>query len=113
MAATFQITKISEDPKFPGRPVLYFGGQLDLGGGGNQSIMNGIVRVMDDGEDGQEVVRWSFVSGESGNPIWSGEGVQIGGIRSTYGVLGSWTTVFHDIDDPVGPFWLRRRHDSD
>lgn len=34
--------------------------------------------------------------------IYSSEGIQIGGIRSSYGVLGSWTTVFHDDDDPVG-----------
>lgn len=46
-------------------------------------------------------------------------------MRSLYGVLGTWTTIFHDFDDPVGmvaaqenlafvnsrltgPFWLRR-----
>lgn len=30
------------------------------------------------------------------------EGIQIGGLRSEYGVLGSWTTIYHDEDDPVG-----------
>lgn len=34
--------------------------------------------------------------------IISSEGVQVGGLRSTFGVLGSWTTIFHDADDPVG-----------
>lgn len=29
----------------------------------------------------------------------------MGGLRSFYGVLGSWTTVFHDADDPVGEFF--------
>jgi hypothetical protein len=29
-------------------------------------------------------------------------GVQVGGVRSSYGVLGSWTTAFHHPDDPVG-----------
>ena len=32
----------------------------------------------------------------------SSEGVQVGGLRSAFGVLGSWTTIFHDADDPVG-----------
>lgn len=32
----------------------------------------------------------------------SSEGVQVGGIRSTFGVLGAWTTVHHDRHDPVG-----------
>jgi hypothetical protein len=30
------------------------------------------------------------------------EAVQVGAVRSSYGVLGSWTTTFHDPDDPVG-----------
>ena len=34
----------------------------------------------------------------------SSEGVQIGGVRSSYGVLGSWTTVHHEIHDPVGMY---------
>lgn len=60
-------------------------------------------------EDG-EYVQWHFVSGEAGNATWSSEGIQVGGIRSLFGVLGTWTTVFHEDDDPVGPFWLRRRY---
>ncbi len=34
--------------------------------------------------------------------FYSSEGVQVGGLRSAFGVLGSWTTIFHDADDPVG-----------
>ena len=34
----------------------------------------------------------------------SSEGVQIGGVRSVYGVLGSWTTVHHEVHDPVGVY---------
>jgi hypothetical protein len=30
------------------------------------------------------------------------EAIQIGEVRSKYGVLGSWTTIFHDPHDPVG-----------
>lgn len=84
---------------------------------GNQTsaTMSGYVCMSDDNH-----VRWRFVrlelnvnvaqlankgsqrSGEQLNPIWSSEGVQIGGLSSTYGVLGSWTTTFHDPLDPVG-----------
>ena len=32
----------------------------------------------------------------------SSEGIQIGSVRSFYGVLGAWTTVQHDRGDPVG-----------
>ena len=34
----------------------------------------------------------------------SSEGVQVGSVRSKFGVLGSWTTVLHDRHDPVGKF---------
>lgn len=37
-------------------------------------------------------------------PWSSSEGVQVGGVRSLFGVLGSWTTVFHDAADPVGQY---------
>jgi hypothetical protein len=37
---------------------------------------------------------------------YSSLGIQVGGIGSSYGVLGSWTTVFHADDDPVGAFSL-------
>ena len=42
------------------------------------------------------------VSGDQGDDIWNCEGVQVGGLGSSFGILGSWTTIFHDIDDPVG-----------
>jgi hypothetical protein len=32
----------------------------------------------------------------------SSEGVSIGGLHSRFGVLGIWTTIFHELDDPVG-----------
>ena len=52
---------------------------------------------------------WVQVSGDQGNAIWNCEGVQVGGLGSSFGILGSWTTIFHDIDDPVGEeslFWF-------
>ena len=72
------------------------------------------------------------ISGDQGHAIWNCEGIQVGGLGSSFGILGSWTTIFHDIDDPVGkelhigflemckylptdksplktgPFWLRK-----
>ena len=32
----------------------------------------------------------------------SSEGVQVGGVRSLYGFLGIWSSVEHDVNDPVG-----------
>ncbi|KAF8881908.1 hypothetical protein BD779DRAFT_1473206 [Infundibulicybe gibba] len=52
---------------------------------------------------GMCTLRATHISG--GN---SSEGVQVGGARSAFGVLGAWTTVFHDAGDPVGPFWMRK-----
>ena len=34
------------------------------------------------------------------------EGVQVGPVQSTFGVLGTWTTVFHDEGDPVGMYLI-------
>ena len=34
--------------------------------------------------------------------VHSSEGIQVGNVRSKFGVLGSWTTVLHDRQDPVG-----------
>ncbi|KZT40780.1 hypothetical protein SISSUDRAFT_982912, partial [Sistotremastrum suecicum HHB10207 ss-3] len=90
-------------PLFPSRPKIHFEGGLVANGEGFMASIVGWVCMTGDGQ-----IRWHFTSGEQGHVIWSSEGVQIGGIRSCYGVLGSWTTVFHDDDDPVGPFWLHK-----
>ncbi|KAJ3744490.1 hypothetical protein DFH05DRAFT_1525539 [Lentinula detonsa] len=102
MKLTLQVTSVKEDPNHPGRPRIYFLGAIAEPSNGSSTI-NGYVCMTDDNQ-----IRWHFVSGEQGQAIWSSEGVQVGGIRSSYGVLGSWTTIFHDEDDPVGPFWLRK-----
>ncbi|KAI0754793.1 hypothetical protein C8Q80DRAFT_1141147 [Daedaleopsis nitida] len=90
-----------EDPDHLGRPRIDFGGSID----GNATIV-GFVKVTPDGH-----IRWHFTSGEHGNAIWSSEGVQVGNVRSKFGVLGSWTTVLHERFDPVGPFWLWKIED--
>jgi hypothetical protein len=33
---------------------------------------------------------------------FSSAGVQVGAAQSQFGVLGTWTTVFHERDDPLG-----------
>ncbi|GBE82987.1 hypothetical protein SCP_0500300 [Sparassis crispa] len=84
----------------PSRPMIKFAGEID-----DMAIMVGWVKVTSDDQ-----IRWHFNSGENGNAIWGSEGVQVGGIRSTFGVLGAWTTTHHDQQDPVGPFWMRKAH---
>ncbi|GLB38685.1 putative F-box domain-containing protein [Lyophyllum shimeji] len=88
------------DPDHPKRPIIDFAGaMLD-----NTSTMRGEVRMTPDNQ-----VQWHFVSGDQDSAVWSSLGIQVGGVRAQFGVLGSWTTVFHESDDPVGPFWLRRQ----
>ncbi|KAF8625986.1 hypothetical protein AX17_006710 [Amanita inopinata Kibby_2008] len=93
------VTHTMPDPEHPTKPVIYFAGEMR----GTASTMTGRVQMTPD-----EQVKWSFVSGDEGNAVWSSVGVQVGGLRSSYGVLGAWTTIFHDDDDPFGPFWLRK-----
>jgi len=88
------------DPAHPTNPVLYFFGEMQTP---STSTMIGRVRMSVDNQ-----IQWHFVSGDQGNAIWNCEGVQVGGLGSSFGILGSWTTIFHDIDDPVGPFWFRK-----
>ncbi|KIY71533.1 hypothetical protein CYLTODRAFT_487135 [Cylindrobasidium torrendii FP15055 ss-10] len=96
-----RVLSASHDPRHPRHPRLTFGGHLGISM--SATTVSGYVTMTDEG-----YVRWHFRSGEPINPIWSSEGVQLGGIGSRYGVLGSWTTSFHDLMDPVGPFWMRK-----
>ncbi|KAF8963017.1 hypothetical protein BDZ97DRAFT_1822636 [Flammula alnicola] len=88
------VTRTEHDPNHPTRPIIYFFGEMH---DPSTSTMTGRVKMTTDDQ-----VQWHFVSGDQGNAIWSSEGVQVGGLRSDFGVLGSWTTIFHDADDPVG-----------
>ncbi|KAI0667709.1 hypothetical protein C8Q78DRAFT_1052179 [Trametes maxima] len=97
-----RIIGTEDDPDHPGRPRINFGGSLD-----GHAIFVGWVKLTPDNQ-----IRWHFTSGEQGNAIWSSEGVQVGNIRSKFGILGSWTTVLHDRHDPVGPFWLWKVGDA-
>ncbi|KAI0715635.1 hypothetical protein C8T65DRAFT_643498 [Cerioporus squamosus] len=101
-----RVLSTEEDPDHPGRPRINFGGTVD--GTGSTATIVGYVKVTPDDQ-----IRYHFTSGENGNSIWSSEGVQVGNVRSKYGVLGSWTTVQHDRHDPVGPFWLWKTGDAE
>lgn len=98
-----RLTRIEHDPAHPARPILHFEGQSKTG-----TTMSGFVRVTPD-----ENIRWHFESGQNGDNVWSSEGVQVGSVRSPFGILGVWTTVSHDFGDPVGPFWMRRLPTAD
>ncbi|KAH0838636.1 hypothetical protein J3R83DRAFT_6959 [Lanmaoa asiatica] len=77
----------SEDAMYP---TLYFSGSsFDLNG--NEAMIVGSVYMADD-----DVVRWRFVS------LLISEGVQIGGIASATGVVGTWTGAYHERGDPSG-----------
>uniref|UniRef100_A0A8H7XQU9 Protein kinase domain-containing protein n=1 Tax=Psilocybe cubensis TaxID=181762 RepID=A0A8H7XQU9_PSICU len=93
LGVTLHITRTKPDPQHPTRPEIHFFGEMMAP---SNSTMIGHVKMTNENQ-----IQWHFVSGDQGNGIWSSEGIQVGGIRSSYGVLGSWTTVFHDFDDPV------------
>ncbi|KII86844.1 hypothetical protein PLICRDRAFT_164215 [Plicaturopsis crispa FD-325 SS-3] len=97
----FAYKSSEHDPEHPTRPKINFVGEM-MG----HSTMFGWVKMTPDDQ-----VRWHFVAGQAGNAIWSCEGVQVGGVRSPFGVIGAWTTVFHHIQDPVGPLWLHKLQD--
>ncbi|KAG6898402.1 hypothetical protein C0992_004113 [Termitomyces sp. T32_za158] len=90
---TLKKVSSTPDPDNPTRPIIHFMGEMS-----DTTTMTGAVKMTTDGQ----------ISGENGQAVWHSVGVQVGGMRSMFGVLGTWTTVFHDLDDPVGPFWLRR-----
>ncbi|KAF5384743.1 hypothetical protein D9757_006251 [Collybiopsis confluens] len=90
------------DPRYP---TLFFSG-TSRGVSGNEAKIEGNVRI---GVDG--TVRWTFydlIQGavHNGSTLWCSKGVQLGGIASATGIVGSWSTSMHDQGDPVGPFWL-------
>jgi len=94
----FRVIGVEEDPEHPDYPQINYVGELD----GNFTIV-GYVKISVDNE-----IWFHFRAGNQDQPVWSVDGVQVGGVRSTAGVVGSWATVFHESDDPVGPFWMQR-----
>jgi hypothetical protein len=66
------------------------------------SKIRGSVRTTPEG-----AIRWTSFSIYHGEERWRSEGVQIGGIRSARGVLGTWFNKDYDRHGPAGPtgFW--------
>ncbi|KAH7924517.1 hypothetical protein BV22DRAFT_1035027 [Leucogyrophana mollusca] len=96
----FRVIDVEHDPDHPTRPKINYIGELD----GNFSIV-GHVRLTPDNQ-----VCWHFVAGNGDQPVWSADAIHMGNVRSQYGILGAWSTVFHDAQDPVGPFWMQRQY---
>ncbi|KAG1769605.1 hypothetical protein EDD22DRAFT_868420 [Suillus occidentalis] len=94
------------DSPYEHYPTLYFTGS-SWGIQGNEATVVGSVAMSESG-----VVRWRFASIANSHIQWSSEGVQIGGIASAFGVIGTWTGIHHDHGDPVGPFWLYKVEDD-
>lgn len=104
-----KVTKIEAPGRFdnPSLPIVHFSGSsrsLDaLWDPNANSRIKGRVRLTSEGE-----VRWTTVSiFYGGEERWRSEGVQVGGIRSKRGVVGTWFDKDYDVHGPVGPtaFW--------
>lgn len=52
-------------------------------------------------------MRWTTLSIFHGEARWKSEGVQVGGVRSNRGVIGTWFDKDYDDQGPCGPtaFW--------
>lgn len=96
----FRVINVEEDPDHPTRPRINYIGEMD----GNFTIV-GYVKLTPDDQ-----IRWHFVAGNGDQPVWWGEAIVMGNIRSQYGVLGAWSTTMHDPQDPIGPFWMQCHH---
>ncbi|EGN94026.1 hypothetical protein SERLA73DRAFT_171860 [Serpula lacrymans var. lacrymans S7.3] len=99
----FRVINVEPDPAHPTRPVINYVGEMD----GHFTVM-GWVKLTPDNQ-----IRWHFVAGEHGQFVWSGDAIQVGNVRSPFGVCGAWTTVFHDPSDPIGPFYMQRNYSFD
>ncbi|KAH6856798.1 hypothetical protein B0I37DRAFT_403282 [Chaetomium sp. MPI-CAGE-AT-0009] len=90
----------------PDHPVTHFTGfsrALDGSWEDNaDASIRGTARVTPEGE-----VRWTSYSVFQGEERWKSEGVQIGGIKSARGVVGTWFDKDFNAQGPCGPtaFW--------
>ena len=62
----------------------------------------GTVRLTPSGD-----VRWTTLSVFHGESRWRSESIQVGGLRSARGVVGTWFDKDYDANGPAGPtaFW--------
>ncbi|KAH6912817.1 hypothetical protein BKA70DRAFT_1184121 [Coprinopsis sp. MPI-PUGE-AT-0042] len=94
MNVDLKVTGTAFDAASPSKGKISFVGVMKEH---QDSTIHGTVTMSKEG-----YVHWHFYSGDGNEDIWESDGVQVGGLRSEYGVLGCWTTRFHEPDDPVG-----------
>ncbi|KAH4187826.1 hypothetical protein HBI45_159210 [Parastagonospora nodorum] len=104
-----QVTEVKPAGRFdnPDLPVVHFSGKsrsVDAAWDPNaNSKIRGSVRLTPEGE-----VRWETISVfYGGEERWRSEGIQVGGVRSQRGVIGTWFDKDLDPHGPAGPtaFW--------
>ncbi|KAJ3490148.1 hypothetical protein NLI96_g1618 [Meripilus lineatus] len=95
----------------PDFPRLQFKGTASAGGAASldapQAHVEGFVHRLKNG-----VTRWHFHTHYHGQPQWSAEAVQLGGLCSAAGVVGIWSGVAHQPGDPAGPFTMWKLDDG-
>ncbi|KAF2713940.1 hypothetical protein K504DRAFT_462407 [Pleomassaria siparia CBS 279.74] len=104
-----QITKLEPPGPFdnPNLPIAHFTGKsrsVDVSWDPNaNSKIRGTVSLTPEGE-----VRWNTISVfYGGEERWRSEGIQVGGLNTRRGVVGSWFDKDYDAHGPAGPtaFW--------
>ncbi|KAF8549911.1 hypothetical protein OG21DRAFT_1514660 [Imleria badia] len=93
-----RVSGVEPDPCHPMRPKINIVGEVD----GKFNIV-GFVKLTDDDQ-----VWVHYGAGNDNQMVWNCDGIGLGSIRSQCGFIGVWSTVFHDVEDPIGPFWLQR-----
>lgn len=97
-----RISHVDPDPPSycRARPKISFVGHSEyLTGEDTARQMRGSVECMPSG-----AIKWNLVSIWDGEERWTSQGVQIGGVGSARGVIGSWSGFEHNPGDPVGAF---------
>lgn len=113
-----QVTAVLEPGEFdnPSLPIVEFTGKsrsVEAHWDPNaNSKIRGSVRLTQEGE-----VRWKTISVfYGGEERWRSDGIQVGGLRSQRGVIGTWFDKDYDEHGPAGPtvFWkiCDRHHDE-
>ncbi|KAH0826189.1 hypothetical protein J3R83DRAFT_5621 [Lanmaoa asiatica] len=95
---TIVFASIEPDPSHPTRPKINVVGEVD----GRFNAV-GFVKLTDDDQ-----LWWHIGAGNDNQMVWSADAIGLGSVRSRCGLIGTWSTVFHDVEDPIGPFWMQR-----
>ncbi|KAF8443220.1 hypothetical protein L210DRAFT_3535134 [Boletus edulis BED1] len=87
-----RVSGIEPDPSHPTRPQINIIGEVD----GKFNIV-GFVKLTDDDQ-----VWCHYGAGNDNQMVWNCDAIGLGNVRSQRGFLGVWSTVFHDVEDPIG-----------